>query len=200
MKVTLDTDKIKGKKLTDLSMEQVQELMDDSEEQAIDEIAAEEASLTLGAIGAPYKIGPIDISIAVGHLVLLNEIDSPFVSGDIGEEGEELNTTDCIKSLYVLANGEDAIRPIMAIQQRVKTLMMLKPMVEKDKSMFDALLDRAESIADAHIEFELEANRWYTENFAGHDFQTVIEDAFAAIHDVVTAAGDMPTGESKKKL
>lgn len=174
-------------------------MMDEAAEQARQEVREQDATLTMGAIGASYRIGPIDCNIAIGHLVLLHEIDSPFVNGSIGEEGEELDTKECIKALYVLALGKDAIKPIMAIKQRIQSMQIAKNMVADNPELFERVLDRIERISEAHAGFELSAMEWYEANFAGYDFQEVINDMFAAMMDVMKVTNDMPEGESKKK-
>jgi len=199
MKKVLDTSKIAGKKLSDMGADDLQALMVQTEAETIAEVKAEDSTLTLGAIGAPYMVGPIDITIAIGNLVLLNEIDSPFVTGNIGEEGDDLDTTECIKSLYVLALGKEALKPVMAIKQRIQALMMLKPMVEKNPDLFDSLMDRTERIAEAHADFDIAALEWYNENFVGWEFQEVINDVFGALNDVMKSAGDLPESGEKKK-
>jgi hypothetical protein len=181
-----------------MKVEEIQVLMDEAEQEAIEEVREEDATLTLGAIGSPYKVGPIDVTIAIGNIVLLNEIDSPFLSES--EEGEELDPTECIKSLYVLGLGKDALKPVMAIKQRIQALMMLKPMVEKNPDLFESLMDRTEKIAEAHADFELAAMDWYNENFVGWDFQEVMTQVIASFNDFMKAAGDLPqSGEPEKK-
>jgi len=161
-------------------------------------VREEDATLTLGAIGAPYKVGPIDVTIAIGNIILLNEIGSPFLQES--EEGAELEPTECIKSLYVLALGKEALKPVMAIKERVQALMMLKPMIEKNPALFDSLMDRTERIAEAHADFELAAMDWYSENFVGWDFQEVMTQIIAVFNDFMKTAGDLPqSGEKKKK-
>jgi len=197
MQVAVDTDKIAGRKLSDI--DDIQSIMQKTEEEAAAEIKEEDSTLTLGAIGSPYMVGPIDCMVAIGNLVLLNEIDSPFITGDIGEIGSELDATECIKSLYVLANGKKAVKPVMAIKQRVQSLLLLKPVVEKDPSLFESLMDRAESISQAHVDFELKAVDWYNEHFTGADFQSVLNDVFAILGDVTKVSKDLPSSDEKKK-
>jgi hypothetical protein len=198
MQVPIDTEKLNGKKLNDLTLEDVQRLVDGEAVEAVNEIKEQDSTLTLGAIGSPYMVGPIDCQIAIGNLVLLHEIDSPFISGDIGEDGDELNTTDCINSLYVLAKGKQAIRPVMAIKQRIQDMLILKPMVENNPALFESLMDRVERISDARSDFANDAKKWYEENFVGCDFQEVINSVFAILTDVSKVAGDLPQSEEKK--
>lgn len=200
MQKVLDTKKIQGRSLADLDPAELNSLMLGAEEEAAQEVKDEDATLTLGAIGAPYQVGPIDVTVALGNLVLLNEIDSPFLNGDIGEEGSELDATECIKSLYVLAEGREAIRPVMAIKQRIQSLMLLKPMVDKNPDLFDKLMDRTDDIALAHADFELDAMEWYNQNFVGWDFQDVIDDMMMAFNDIMKSAENMPTSDEKKSL
>jgi len=199
MEARIDTDKLAGRKLADLSPEEIQDMMTTVEIDAIESVKADDSTLTLGAIGSSYMVGPIDFTMAIGNLVLLNEIDSPFVSGEIGEEGEELNPVECIKSLYVLAKGKEAVKPVMAVKQRMQDMLLLKPMVEKNPDMLETLLDRVERISEAHIDFETKAMRWYEDNFAGHEFQEVINSVFGILNDVMKVAGDLPSSDEKKK-
>jgi len=184
---------------TATSTADLQKIMDQAANDAREAVQEEDSTLTLGAIGSAYMVGPIDITLAIGNMVLLNEIDSPFITGEIGEEGSELDTTECIKSLYVLAMGEEAVKPVMAIKQRVQSMLRLKPMVEKNPDLFSQLMDRVEAISNAHTEFELAAIRWYEANFVGWDFQEVVNEMFGALDDALTkAACDMPETDSKK--
>jgi hypothetical protein len=194
------TPEMQAKNLSNMSVDEIQKMMDNAHEEALTEVKEEDSTLTLGAIGSPYMVGPIDVTIAIGNLVLLNEIDSPFITGELGEEGDEIDATECIKSLYVLALGQKAIKPIMAIKKRVQGMMALKPMVEKNPDMFDKLLDRCERITEAHADFELKAMAWYNENFAGWDFQNVLDDMFSALNDVMKTSEDLPSSDSKKKV
>jgi len=170
-----------------------------AEEDAMQEVEEEDASLTLGGIGSPYQIGPIDCTIAIGNLVLLNEIDSPFITGDLPEEGEPLDTMACIKSLYVLGLGKEALKPIMAMKQRIQAMMIIKPMVEKNPELFQQVLDRVEKISRAEVEFSENAVDWYNKSFVGHDFQEVIDGVMLALGDLMKIADDMPVSDSKKK-
>lgn len=182
-----------------LSLDDLNVLMHNTALEAEKEIVEQDSTLTMGAIGAPYQIGAIDCTVAIGNLVLLHEIDSPFITGDIGEEGDELNATECIKSLYVLALGKEAVRPIMAIKQRIQALMNLKTMCEGTPELFQQLLDRAEKIADAHAQFELDALAWYEQYFSGYDFQEVVTGVFGALADIMKSAGDLPESEKKSQ-
>ena len=191
MKKTVDTSK-------SLSKENIESFLAEAEKEAVEELKQEDSTLTMGAIGCPYMVGPIDITVALGNIVLLNEIDSPFVK-DMGEEGTELDAVECIKSLYVLALGKEAIRPIMAIKQRIQGLMMLKPMVENNPALFESIMDRTEKISSAHADFEITAMEWYNENFVGWDFQDVMDDVQIALCDILKTTDDMPEPKEKKK-
>ena len=190
---------IQGRNIADINIDDVQAAMDKAREDAIQEVAEEDASLTLGGIGSPYTIGPIDCTIAIGNLVLLNEINSPFVTGDIPDEGEALDTMDCIKSLYVLGMGKEALKPIMAMKQRIQAMMLIKPMVEKNPELFQQVLDRIETISRAEVDFSEQAVDWYNENFVGHDFQEVIDSVMLSLNDLMKISDDMPVSDSKKK-
>ena len=197
--VELDTDMIQGKNLSGMSPEEVEGLFAKTEEKVMQEIQEQDATLTLGGIGSPYNVGPIDCTIAIGNLVLLNEINSPFITGDLPEDGEPLDTMDCIKSLYVLGLGKEALKPIMAMKQRIQAMMMIKPMVVDDPDLFDKVLDRIEKISSAEVEFTNKAVAWYEDNFVGHDFQEVIDGVMLALSDLMKIADDMPVSDSKKK-
>jgi hypothetical protein len=197
--IKVDSEKIAGRKVADLSQEELQGMMLDTEESVIEEVKAGDSTLTLGAIGGSYSVGPIDFTMALGNLVLLNEIDSPFATGEVGEEGSEVNAIEYIKSLYVLAEGKAAVKPVMAIKQRVQDMLMLKPMVEKNPDLFEKLMDRVETISEAHTRFETDAIEWYEANFAGFEFQDVINSVFVILNDVMKVAGDMPSSSEKKK-
>jgi len=199
MEVELDTDMIQGKNIADMSLEDIQASMSKVEEDAIAGVQEQDASLTLGGIGSPYMVGPIDCTIAIGNLVLLHEIDSPFVNGGIGEEGVELDTIECIKSLYVLGLGKEALKPVMAMKQRIQAMMLIKPMVEKNPDLFQQVLDRIERISCAEVEFSELALEWYNENFVGHDFQEVIDNVLLSLNDLMKITEDMPSSSDSKK-
>ena len=196
-KVTVDPDKIQGKNLS--NVDDIQSLLLKTEERVIEEVETEDSTLNLAAIGAPYSVGPINISAAIGNLVLLQEIDSPFITGKIGELGEELKTIDCQKALYVLAKGKEAVAPIMAIKQRIQSMLMLKPMVEKNPVLLDKLMDRVESISEAESIFEMKAAEFYHQEFQDFDFQEVMDSVFMLLNDVLKTGLDLPTGEATKE-
>jgi len=199
MQVEVSTEKISGRNLTNLSVEEIQGIMDGAAEKATVEVNEEDTTLTLAAIGAGYQVGPIDINIALGNLVLLQEIDSPFINGKVGSEGDELKTGDCMKALYVLGKGKEAIRPIMAIKQRIQNMMQLKPMVESNSDLFQQLMDRIEKISESEKDFEEAARKYYADNFVGHDFQEVMDSVFASLSDIMKISGDLPQQDGKKK-
>lgn len=199
--IKLDSNKIKTVNLNSLDINDIQKLMADTQDRVIQEVEESDATLTLASIGAPYKLGPIDINVAIGNVVLLSEINSPFITGDIGEEGEKLETIDCIKAIYVLAKGKEAIEPIMAINQRIQKLHMLKSMVEKNPELFEQLMDRVEKISEAEKEFEKDAMKFYEENFTGYDFQEVVNSLFLSLADMAKMSNDLPSfsGDVVKK-
>jgi len=200
-KITVDSKKAGSCRLNDLDPQEVKNIIDGVGEEAEAELDEIESTINLAAVGGTYKIGPIDAFIALGHIVLLNEINSPFVTGEVGDEGEELDPVDCMKALYVLGMGREAVEPVMAMKQRIKSMLMLKPMVEKNPELFDKLMDRVEKIAEAEKEFEQAAVNYYTENFVGCDLQDAVDSLFGALADVIKVADDMPSDEvsSKKK-
>ena len=198
-KITVDKNKAVSCKLNEIDPEDLQAVITGAAQEAESEVEALDSTINLAAIGGTYQVGPIDSIVALGHIVLLNEIDSPFTNGKLGEEGDDLDPIDCYKALYVLALGQDAIRPIMAMKERIKAMLMLKPMVEKDPSLFQQLLDRTEKIADAAKEFEEAAVNYYTEHFVGYDLQETIDGLFSALSDMVKVADDMPSEEADGK-
>ena len=197
--ITLDTSKIQGLNLADLSPDEIQSLISGAGEQAREEVEENDATLTLGALGGTYEVGPVDMTIAMGNIVLLHEINSPFITGDVGEEGEPLDSVECVRALYVLAKGREALKPIMSMKQRIQAVMMLKPMVEGNPSLMDKLLDRVERMAEAEARFTESAMTWYEETFIGYDFQEIVDSMFLALNDVMKIANDMPSDDSKKK-
>jgi len=197
--ITLDTNMIGGVPLNDLPPEEIKKLLHQEGQQAAREIEEDDATLTLGALGGSYQVGPIDLNIALGSIVLLHEINSPFVTGDIGEEGDPLDSTECVKALYVLAHGQKAVQPVMAMKQRIQAVMSLKPMVEKNPELFDKLLDRVERMSEAEARFAEDAMDWYDETFVGYDFQEVVDSMFLAMTDMMKMSGDLPSTEEGKK-
>jgi len=198
MEVTVDNETLRSKKLNELDPEEVKSLLNQTAEEVEEEIEEEDSTLNLGSIGGKYQIGPIDVTVAIGNVVLLAEIDSPFIKGEL-EEGAPLDPMDCMKALYVLGEGKKAIKPIMAMKQRIKQMMMLKPMVEKNPDLFQQLLDRTEKIADAEKDFEEAARSFYEANFVGYDFQETVDAVFIALSDVILMSEDLPSNDVKKK-
>lgn len=199
MRVEVDTDKARSMNLSELSPEEIQGVLLNAAEEAANEIDEEDATLPLAAIGGQYNIGPIDVTVALGNLVLLHAIDSPFITGKVGELGEELNSMDCIKALYVLGCGKEALKPVMAVKRRIQSMMTLKKMVESKPELLDKLLDRVEEIASAETKFEEDAMDWYQASFVGYEFQEVVDGMFAALSDVVKIADDLPSEEGSGK-
>lgn len=191
-------ERLAKKKLSDLDPEEIQSLMDATASEALDEIKDEDSTLNLAAIGSPYMVGPVDMTLAVGNLVLLNAIDSPLTRGNLGEIGEEIDSVEWIKSLYVLALGRDAVKPVMAIKERIQRLMMIKPMVDKNPALFEMVLDRIEAISMAEADFECAALEWYHDNFAGYDFQEVVNGLVSSFLDLIKISEDLPSDDEKK--
>jgi hypothetical protein len=195
--VEVDPKKVEGVNLANLGPDDVKKVLMDAQEDALEESKKEDVTLNLAALGGAYKVGPLDITVALGNLVLLNEINSPFISGEIGEEGEALDTMECFKAIYVLAKGREAIRPIMAIKQRIQNMMMLEKMVKGNPDLFRQLMDRVEKISEAEKEFEESASDFYRDNFVDYDFQEVVNSVFLALSDISKTSQDLPTDDEK---
>ena len=198
--IKLDSDRVQHLNLSNVSIDELENLMINTADEVSDEVEQEDATLNIAAIGGNYTVGPIDIRLALGNVMLLSEINSPFITGELGDEGDELNAIDCCKALYVLAKGKEAVKPIMAIKQQVQSMLLLKPMVEKNPELFDKLMDRVEKISEAEKVFEETALQFYRDNFVGPEFQDVLNQVFLAIADMVKTANDLPTDGEKKKV
>lgn len=174
----------------------------EAKEETVKDLKNIDATLNLAAIGGKYKIGPIDMHIAMGNWVLLNAIDSPFVTGAI-KEGDAIPEADCKKFFYVLGEGKEALKPIMAIKQRISVLKYLEPMAKNNPILCREIVDRAEEIGSAESIFEQNANDYFNEHFLDTNYVKVFQDIFVMLRDFDLIKQDLDYSdepEDKKKV
>lgn len=198
MHVTLDTDKIQGVNLAELDVDQLKELMlsqtDEVEDiqgkvdTLLDSAHASQAesdmAYDLRALGGSSKIGPLEFDNVLGNLVLLNMVDSPFMSGDLGEE---VSFEDVTKALYILFHGQDAVGPIMAIADRISDLYTLKDMCTDNPVMCDKVIAKVEEISKARIRFAKSSMEFYDEHFTREGLQAVCDDLMRVLIEATKA-------------
>jgi len=185
-----------GLKLNEANAKEFEHLIKNHATEASEEFDKKDATLNLAAIGAKYKIGPLELNNVLGNLILLAEIDSPFANGL--DQGQELAFSDCAQALYVLAKGREVLNPIMEINQRIDDLMRLEDMVKTSPGLFSELLDRAEAISESRITFAQDAAAFYNENFTLDKFPEVLNRIVNIVIDFGKTIEDNPTPTEKK--
>jgi len=205
MHVEFDRDKLasalmSGLDLNDCEKTDLDAIILNPEQELEEELDEEEATLNVTAIGGEYKIGPLNVSVVLGNLVLLNIIDSPFITGDL-KEGDELTFEEVAKTLYVLCLGKDALDPVMEVQQRISDLFLLKTVAKGNPDMVEAIIKKAEAISNGRIIFAKKAIDYYNEHFLGEDFQEIVNSMMVMILDINKSLENLPqnVGKSKKK-
>jgi len=186
-----------GLDLNDCEEKDIESLLLNAEEEIEEEFDEKESSLNLAAIGGMYKLGDLPIKLVIGNYALLHTIESPFVSEL--EEGREIEFDDCCEAIYVLFNGYDAIEPVMHIQQKIKDMLRLRPLVKGNPDLIDKLLDRVEKISEARSQFTHLARDFYLNNFDRSDLQEHVEVMVDILNDAANAVNLTEEDQLKEK-
>ena len=157
----------------------------------------DEPTYNIVGIGGSYNLGPFNLTVSMGNLLLLSEIDSPLVS-ETSTEGTVVTYEDAIQAIYVIAKGIEAVEPIMGIKQRLADLIPLKEMVKDNPKAMEQVLDRAEAISSARTTFIQDATIFYEENFVGFQYNEIFATLQTILKDVATAFEDLPSPDKDK--
>ncbi len=98
--------------------------------------------MNMTELSTPYTIGKLEISNSIGRILLLADLDSPFVNASIGD----IPYTDVAIAVYIMAEGPKVAAPAVAYRRAMKEL---------NARGIDKVTDYAEAIA-------LVAERWST--------------------------------------
>jgi hypothetical protein len=157
----------------------------------------DEPMYDLAAVGGKYRIGNLEIGVTLGNLMLLAEIDSPLLNA---KQNDEVEYNDCVEALYVLFKGKEVISDIMNIKKKISDMLRLKDLVKDNPIAMDSLLDRVEMISKTRDVFTENAKEFYTENFAGFQFQEVMSEFFVILADIGKAFQDLPQDPESKSF
>jgi hypothetical protein len=91
-------------------------------------------------LATPYSIGKLQISNSIGRILLLSDLDSPFVSASVGD----IPYTDVAIAIYIMAEGPQVAAPALAYR---------RAMDELNAKPIEQVTDYAEALA-------LVADRW----------------------------------------
>jgi len=191
----------KGLNLNDCDPEDIDVLILNAEKKVEKELAFEDCTLDLAAMGINYKIGALEFNMVLGNFALLHIIDSPWVG--VLEEDETIPFEQCCETLYVLYKGKEACEPIMHIQQRLKDLSIVERVVGDNPEFLKIYLDRVELVSKARSQFTFDAMEFYHQNYKKQDFQEIIERMTGMMDDAQNSvcppqSDDIDDG--KKKL
>ena len=162
-----------------------------------EELQEADATLNLAALGAQYSIGPLDVSITLGNLVLLNQVVPEIMEINTGGE---VSFDTCVKTLFVLAKGKEAVSSVTEIEQRIQDMYMPKTLVNDNPDLFQALMDRVELISQSRVTFVEEAKDFYLEHFVLEDFEGVLNKCIQIIDDAFMASKDVSDIQEKNTV
>lgn len=179
--------------------ESIQEKVDSLMSDAYEAQTESDMAYELRALGGSSKIGPLEFQNVMGNLVLLNMVDSPFMSGELGEE---VSFEEICKALYVLFHGKEAIEPIMSIAERISDLYSLKDICKDNPLMCDKVIAKVEEISEARKTFVKDSIDFYEEHFTGEALQSVCDDLVRVLMEAAKAFEEVESSSeqvSKKK-
>lgn len=164
------------------------------------EFSTPEASSTAAyaMMGEGYRIGNVELKpITMTSLNLLQAIDSPFLTDEDMDIEPSLELM--LESLYVLAKGTVAIRPLIALDRRIAAAKKMEQLAESKVEYFEAYMKHIDRITDeayaafatAAVEFGIEIGP-----FVLADAVSTLELMFA---DALDGFGLLPTPSGEKK-
>lgn len=155
----------------------------------------------LSALGNCDEIlGSFTLKNSFGRLMLLSHIDSPYM--DDSNEPREVTLMDQARCIYILAHGEDALRPVYTVERKLARLKDLEEMANKSPENFQLYLDKYEQISEHESDFDIKAMAYYDENMSVSTFENVnqiigelIEDGLSGFEAIADNTDDI----AKKK-
>lgn len=157
------------------------------------EVAAE----TVAALGAGDEAGALHLPpVTMGTVMLLEMIESPLLKAD----AEGMTLRDIAAAVYVLAAGEEAVRPVAGVVRRRVAVERLKALAEKSPEHFAVYLRAVDEIEAAWAEFDCAAAACLAR--CGHaDPGTVAQQIVTALSDAFSGFAALPggDGDGKKK-
>ena len=150
---------------------------------------------TLATLGAGYRIGNVELPpMLLGTVKLLELIDSPFLD----ENAEDVGMSDIMRSVYVLAVGREAVRPIMAQNRRRAAIEAQKPMGSLSPEHFAVYLAAIDTVEQGWAEFEDQAAAFW-EHVGPVALAEVATTLTQMIQDAFSGFAAVPAGKSQKK-
>ena len=157
----------------------------------------DQVELTVAAGGKIQIAGFTLPAPAAAVIAMLELIDSPFVTG---RENDEVTDLAVFRALYLIAERDKAVPPILRWKRREEALERLKNQFDTEESPQTVLItaEMLKTIADAQAEFDIAAMR-FGESLGAFN----IADAASQLGFYLSLAGGfdmLPNdGGSKKK-
>lgn len=187
-----------------MTVEQMQKLQGldlQSDAQVMEALAggkpAEVAAETAAALGAGDEAGALHLPpVTMGTVMLLEMIESPLLKS----EAEGMTLRDIAAAVYVLAAGEDAVRPVAGIVRRRAALERVKTLAEKSPEHFAVYLRAVEETEAAWAEFDCNAAACLARCGRANP-GTVAQQIVTALSDAFSGFAALPggDGDGKKK-
>jgi hypothetical protein len=155
------------------------------------------SSETAAALGVGYELGTLQIPpITLGILPLLEAIESPLIDDGAGDS---FSPSDIIRTVYVICEGFDAAKSIMAMSRRKAALHNERERASQSPELYRVYLEKVDALEQKWIEFDTAAAE-YWERHVGTSAGLVdaAEVISRALKDALAGLAAIPKGEKKK--
>lgn len=128
----------------------------------------------LSALGNDGEIlGSLTLRNSFGRIMMLTHIDSPFV--DDSENDRVVDIIDQARCLYIMAHGEEALRPLYTVERKLKRLKQAEKLAGKNSDFFAMYLHKLDEIAEHESDFDIEALKHFDNHMTPETFQQTNE-------------------------
>jgi hypothetical protein len=143
------------------------------------------------AAGGKYQIGDIEVDpISGGILPLLSVIDSPFLGA--GPDSDDMDASDIMSAIYIIANKSEALRPLMGIERRRRALEQVRPMIVESSGHFDSFLRANEQVEQKQDDFDAAVLAFW-DTLGDVDLQQACDTVFEMLTDAMSGFAEIPT-------
>ncbi len=179
------------KEVTDKILHQLET---DAELKRLESVGSKsEPTEALSCAGIPYQLNGVDVNPTMrGIFIALSAIQSPII-GDLSE----LTDADVYRALYAICGGIEPLRPIMALEQRLRRLRDYEDAAKTSAELFAAYLDNIDRAQTSAWESYDQAAMQFCEQYGAVDVQEIFQLIVQIIKDA-RAALDSIRGGSKK--
>jgi len=158
----------------------------------------------LALVGGGYVIGNIEFApITMSTISLLQTVGSPFLGGgddDAGDDVFGIDLQSVIESLYVMAGGVDAVRPLISLKHRVKAAAKMEMLAKSKPEYFVAYMSHIDTITDEALSEFCAGAAVFAEALGAFNFNDAVATVDRMFADAMDGFNMLPetSGDEKK--